>query len=71
MSSRDSGHHLAAEVGGSIDPSKLENTMVLRDGRTVDHPGDECPLDCGAAGGSLKLCRYQGLVARTPRDPAR
>ena len=37
------------EIGKLLERSKLENMVVSRDGCTVDHPGDECPLDRGAA----------------------
>jgi aspartate/methionine/tyrosine aminotransferase len=37
------------EIGKLLERSKLENMVVSRDGCTVDHPNDECPLDRGAA----------------------
>ncbi len=37
------------EIEKLLERSKLENMVVSRDGCTVDHPNDECPLDRGAA----------------------
>lgn len=36
------------EIEKLLERSKLENMVVTRDACTVDHPGDECPLDRGA-----------------------
>ncbi len=37
------------EIGKLLTRAKLENMATTRDACRVDHPGDECPLDRGAA----------------------
>ncbi len=63
MSGRDAGHRVLSEFENVFELSKFENMVVSRDSCTVDHPFDECPFRRGAAGGSLKLCRYRRVVA--------
>jgi aspartate/methionine/tyrosine aminotransferase len=52
------------EIGKLLERSKLENMVVSRDGCTVDHPGDECPLDRGAA-----VCVEASKNGRVMLDP--
>ena len=52
------------EIGKLLERSKLENMVVSRDGCTVDHPGDECPLDRGAA-----VCVEASKNGRVILDP--
>ncbi len=52
------------ELGKLLERSKLENMVVSRDGCTVDHPGDECPLDRGAA-----VCVEASRNGRVMLDP--
>ncbi|HQU32851.1 MAG TPA: aminotransferase class I/II-fold pyridoxal phosphate-dependent enzyme [Thermoanaerobaculaceae bacterium] len=52
------------EIGKLLERSKLENMVVSRDGCTVDHPGDECPLDRGAA-----VCVEASRNGRVMLDP--
>ena len=52
------------ELEKLLERSKLENMVVSRDGCTVDHPGDECPLDRGAA-----VCVEASKNGRVMLDP--
>jgi len=52
------------EIGKLLERSKLENMVVSRDGCTVDHPNDECPLDRGAA-----VCIEASKNGRLMLDP--
>jgi aspartate/methionine/tyrosine aminotransferase len=52
------------EIGKLLERSKLENMVVSRDACTVDHPGDECPLDRGAA-----VCVEASKNGRVMLDP--
>ena len=62
--SRDPGHCSILEVGSVLERSKLENMVVSRDGCTVEHPNDECPLDRGAA-----ACLEASKNGRVMLDP--
>ncbi|HVN75714.1 MAG TPA: pyridoxal phosphate-dependent aminotransferase [Thermoanaerobaculaceae bacterium] len=52
------------EIEKLLERSKLENMVVSRDGCTVDHPNDECPLDRGAA-----VCLEASKNGRVMLDP--
>ena len=52
------------EIEKLLERSKLENMVVSRDGCTVDHPNDECPLDRGAA-----VCLEASKNGRIMLDP--
>lgn len=52
------------EIGKLLARSKLENMVTSRDGCQVDHPGDECPLDRGAA-----VCVEASRAGRVILDP--
>lgn len=52
------------EIGKLLTRAKLENMVTARDGCHVDHPGDECPLDRGAA-----VCVEASAHGRAMIDP--
>lgn len=52
------------EIGTLLTRAKLENMVTSRDGCQVDHPGDECPLDRGAA-----VCVEASASGRVMIDP--
>jgi hypothetical protein len=52
------------EIEKLLERSKLENMVVSRDGCTVDHPNDECPLDRGDA-----VCLEASKNGRVMLDP--
>ncbi|MFI5166790.1 MAG: aminotransferase class I/II-fold pyridoxal phosphate-dependent enzyme [Thermoanaerobaculales bacterium] len=52
------------EIEKLLERSKLENMVVSRDGCTIDHPHDECPLDRGAA-----ACIEASKAGRVMLDP--
>lgn len=52
------------EIGKLLTRAKLENMATTREACRVDHPGDECPLDRGAA-----VCVEASANGRTMVDP--
>ncbi len=52
------------EIGKLLTRAKLENMATSRDACRVDHPGDECPLDRGAA-----VCVEASTHGRAMVDP--